>query len=229
VYRFRLGRAAGAGLDLRLRGDGYRVAVSPDGRRWFDRLDSYDPVLADQSLDLSFLAGSGEELVRLLTVSPPLDEAYLTAPAGILVAGEQRRYVSAAGDLIYRLSLPDTAICRIELLAGNGYRLECSADGRRWHGVLCATDADGGSGRLAPDAAMLRMVDVTPFLGPGGDLFLRIADLGDATAFSGRPAFVQRVTVYGALRSGEAWVQIANVARRPEPGLCLERLALRTW
>jgi len=40
VYRLDLGRATGAGLDLRLHGDGYRVAVSPDGQRWLERLDT---------------------------------------------------------------------------------------------------------------------------------------------------------------------------------------------
>jgi hypothetical protein len=229
VYRFDLGRAAGAGLDLRLRGDGYQVAVSPDGKRWFERLDTYDPVVADQSLDLSFLVGSGEELVRLLTVAPPLDEPYLVGGGGVLVAGEQRRYTASGGFCVYRLPLRDVTVCRIEVLAGNGYRIECSADGEAWRDGVCALDEAGGAGRLAPDAAMLRMLDATSCLGGRSDLFVRLTDLGDADAFSGRPAFLQRLVVYGALRSGQAWVRIANAPGVAPRSFALERLALRTW
>ncbi len=213
VYRFDTDEAVGIGLDLRLCGDGYRVEVSPDGKRWFERLDSWDREPADVSLDLSFLAGSREELLPLLTVSP--------APAA--------RTVPRAGATVYTLDLPQVTGCWLEVLAGNGYRIEISADGTTWLPGIAASDADGGSGKAEPDAAWLRLLDATPCLGRGAPLRVRISDVGEASAYGGRPAFLQRLVAYGTLRSGQTWVRLANVSTHPERSLTLAKLVLRTW
>ncbi|HSV74243.1 MAG TPA: hypothetical protein VLH79_10830 [Chthonomonadales bacterium] len=236
VRRVRLDGSRGAALDLRIRGDGYRVSVSPDGEQWFDRIDTYDPVTADQSTDISFLCGSREELVRALTVMPPADAAYLVGHAGTLAEAEQRRAAPAGDALVYRLRLPAAAaVCRLELIVGNDYRVELSRDGRRWRTVATAQDADGGSGRLPPGAAMIRMVDATAELARGRALYLRIADAGEPGRFAGQPAFVQRIAVFASFRSRVAWVRVANVPDdapghgRPPRSFTLERLTLRRW
>jgi hypothetical protein len=236
LRKVRLEGSGGAALDLRIRGDGYRVSVSPDGQTWFDRIDTYDPVPADQSTDLSFLCGSREELVRALTVTPPADADSLVGGGGSLAADERRRITPAGGSLAYRLKLPGAAaVCRLELIVGNDYRVEVSRDGNRWRTVASAQDADGGSGRLPAGAGMIRMVDATAEANGRRELYARIADAGGPERFQGKPAFVQRVAVYAAFRCDEAWVRVTNVPDdAPDHGraprsFTLERLTLRGW
>jgi hypothetical protein len=213
VYRFDTAGAIGIGLDLRLRGDGYRVEVSADGKRWFERLDTWDREPADQSLDLSFLAGSREELLALQTVAP----------------AAAARNLPRGGAAITTLELPDVTECWLELLVGNGYCIELSADGETWLPGVAATDVDGGSGQAEPDAAWIRLVEVTPALRRGSRLQVRISDVGTAGAYGGRTAFLQRLVAYGTLRSGQTWVRLSNVSTLPERSLTLEKLVLRTW
>jgi len=211
--RLHLGDAMGAALDMRIVGQGFRVEVSPDGRRWYERLDTYDPVPAEHSLDLGWLCGSREEMVKLAAVSP----------------ASGRRHATRGGSITYRLELPNTAICRIELLVGNGYIVEVSADGKAWRGVATSDDPAGGSGKLVAGAAMIRMVDATEEAARAGRVFLRIRDAGKAGAFDGRTAFLQRAVVYGALRCDHAWVRVSNVSRRPDATFTVGRMVLRTW
>lgn len=236
VRKVELEPAGGAGLDLRIRGDGYQVSVSPDGQTWFDRIDTYDPVSADQSTDLSFLCGSREELVRAIAVTPPRDAESLVGGAGLLAADQQRRSAPSGGALVYRLTLPGAAaVCRLELIMGNDYRVEVSRDGNRWRTVASAQDADGGGGRLPSGAGMIRMVDATAEAEGRQEFFLRMADGGDRERFEGQPAFMQRIAVYAAFRCREAWVRVANVSddapghNRLPRSFTLERLTLRRW
>lgn len=228
VRRIDLTGANGAALDLRIKGDGYMVEVSPDRKRWFARLDTYDPAMADQSLDLSFLCGSHEELIRLFTVAPPGDAARLVSRGSTLRPSEQRRFAPPGGALAYRLRLPNVVVCRLEMILGNGYRVDLSSDGKRWRRAASDEDPDGGSGKPAPDAAMIRMVDATPELRKSPDLYVRISDAGNTSAYEGRPAFVRRIAVYGAMKCREAWVRISPAAGSAE-SLQIERMTLRRW
>ncbi len=229
LVRLPLGDAAGAGVDLRIRGDGYRISVSPDGKQWLPRLDTYDPKPAPQSLDLSFLCGSREELVRLEGVTAPDDARLLASPGGTVAAAERRRFTARGGRLVYRIPVAGATTCRLELIVGNGYRVDVSADGRRWRTAASAQDADGGSGKLVADAGMIRMVDATPEAARSGVVYVRLRDAGAAGAFGGRTAFLQRLAVYGALRCRQAWLRVENVSARPGASFTVEGMALRRW
>ena len=229
VYRFDARGADGLGLDLRIRGDGYRVEVSPDGKQWYERLDTWDDKFADQSVDLSFLAGSRDELVRLKTIVPPNDVKLLVEGSGSVVQRNHCRYVTRGGSVIYQLNLPQVTGCWLELILGNGYRVDFSSDGKTWQPGVSSTDALGGSGKGAPDAAWIRMLDVSPCLHNGPRVFLRIADTGDASAFSGCTAFLRRLTAYGYFRSGNLWVKLSNVSALTGHSFTLERLTIRKW
>lgn len=229
VYRFDTKGAAGLGVDLRLRGDGYKVEVSPDGKQWFGRLDTWDDKFADESLDVSFLASNREELVRLKTVAPPEDGGMIDKASGSVVEREHCRYMPPGGAVTYQLDLPPaTAGCWLELMLGNGYRVDFSADGRTWHPGVAATDVMGGSGKGVADEAWIRMLDVSSCL-TKGRVWLRVSDNGDARAYSGRPAFLRRLTAYGYLRADELWVKLSNVSDRADYSFTLERLTVRKW
>jgi hypothetical protein len=229
VYRFNAKGAAGLGLDLRIKGDGYRVEVSPDGKQWFERLDTWDDKFADESLDVSFLVGSREELVRLKTVAPPNDADLLVKGSDSVVEREHCRYVARGGSVTYQLDFPQAAGCWLELMLANGYRVDFSADGKTWQPGISATDAVGGSGKGAADETWIRMLDVSSCLRTGSRVFLRISDAGDASAFSGRTAFLRRLTAYGYLRSDELWVKLSNVSARADHSFTLEKLTVRKW
>jgi hypothetical protein len=213
VYRFSLAGATDAALDMRVRGDGFRIDVSPDGKRWFERLDTKDADVAQESLDVSFLAGSREELVRLET----LDN------------GGRCRYAAPGGSVVYRLDLPNAACCLLEMLVGNGYRVDVSSDGRRWRRSVSAADPGSPSVKAGADAAVIRMLDVSDCLRSGSAVYLRVADERGRQEFAGHPAFVRRISAYGTLRSGQAWVRVSNVSARPGRSFTIERVVMRTW
>jgi hypothetical protein len=229
LVRLPLGDASGAGVDLRIRGDGYRVSVSADSKQWLQRLDTYDPKTSPQSLDLSFLCGSREELVRLQSVTAPNDARLLASPGGSVPTAERRRFAARGGSLVYRIPAAGATTCRLELIIGNGYRVDVSSDGKRWRAAASAQDADGGSGKLVADAGMIRMVDATPEAARGGVVYLRLRDAGVAGAFGGRTAFLQRLTVYGALRCRQAWLKVENTSSRAGASFTVEGMTLRRW
>lgn len=214
VYRFEVGKAAGLALDLRMQGDGYRVEVSPDGYRWIERMDTWDPVQADHSTDLSFLVGSREELVRL----DVMDQPELIQRLG---EGAHRTYP-------YDMSLVST--CYLEVMAANGYKLSLSPNGKAWREVARDTDIDGGAGKAGEDAAVLRMLDATPFIGKEGHLYFRIADRKEAAADYGhRTGLLRRTTVYAAFKSPRVFVRISNVRADAGHSFTVERVSLREW
>jgi hypothetical protein len=139
-----------------------------------------------------------------------------------------RRFVGPGGGLVYRLDLPRIALCRLEMILGNGYEVDVSSNGRTWRRAASATDPAGGSGKLAPDAAIIRMADAGDEAARGRGVYVRVSGSA-ADRFGGRPAFVQRIAVYGALRCDEAWVRISNARPSAHGSFTVERMTLRTW
>ena len=224
VYRFDLRRSQGAALDFRLRGDGYSIEVSPDAKRWLKSYESWSDVSEEKSLDASFLTGNPDELIKLATIVPPADEAFLVNQEGSQVQREHSRYLPAGGSIVYALDLHGAKECHLDLLAGNGYKLECSPDRKAWQEVLAARAID--SKRIA-DAGWLWPADVTRFLAKDGKLYARFSDTHDSRLYQGHHAFLRRLTVYGTLKSDSLWVRLANVA--PTGRFELQRIACRTW
>jgi hypothetical protein len=224
VYRFDLHRAQGAALDLRLQGDGYRIEVAPDGKRWLRSYESWSDASEEKSLDVSFLTGNPDELIKLLTIAPPGDEAFLVNQEGSQVQREHSRYLASRGSIVYALDLHGAKECHLDLLAGNGYKLECSPDRKAWTEVLASRNID--SKRMA-DAGWLWPADVTRLLAKDGKLYARFSDTGNSHLYSGHHAFLRRLTVYGTLKSDSIWVRLSNVA--PAGRFDLQRITCRTW
>jgi hypothetical protein len=224
VYRFDLRRSQGAALDFRLQGDGYRIEVSPDAKRWLKSYESWSDVSEEKSLDASFLTGSTDELIKLVTIVPPADEAFVVNQAGSQVQRGHSRYLAAGGSIVYALDLQGVKECHLDLLAGNGYRLECSSDRKAWNEVIASKAVDS---KRMPDAGWLWPADVTGFLAKDGKLYARFSDTRDSGLYQGHNAFLCRLTVYGTLKSDSVWVRLSNVA--PTGRFDLQRIACRTW
>jgi hypothetical protein len=224
LYRFDLRRAQGAALDFRLQGDGYRIEVSPDAKRWLRSYESWSDAPEEKSLDVSFLTGNPDELIKLLTIVPPADEAFLVNKEGSHLEREHSRYLSPGASIVYALDLHGARECHLDLLAGNGYKLDCSPDRKAWKEVLAASAID--SRRIA-DAAWLWPADVTSFLAKDGKLYARFSDTRDSRLYHGHNAFLRRLTVYGTLQSDSLWVKLSNVA--PAGRFTLQRIGCRTW
>jgi hypothetical protein len=224
VYRFGLHRAQGAALDFRLQGDGYRVELSPDGKRWLRSYESWSDAAEEKSLDASFLTGSPDELIKLVTIVPPADEAFLVNREGSQVQRGHSRYLSAGGSIVYALDVHGVEECHLDLLAGNGYKLECSSDRKAWKEVLAAKAIDS---KRIDDAGWLWPADVTGLLAKDGRLYARFSDTRDGRLYNGHNAFLRRLTVYGTLKSDSLWVRLSNVA--PAGRFDLQRITCRTW
>lgn len=219
IYRFDTKDAHGAALDLRIAGRGFRVDVSPDGKRWYQRLDTWSEGLSDQSLDLSFVTGSSDQLLNMMTFAPP-DDKHLVAEAGGAVVDGNCRVVPPGKSFIYKLDLPDVTECRVEILAANGYRVECSSDGKTWRKEF-ESPATG-----VPDAAWFRLLDLSPYMKQSKVVYLRFKAHSDASGYAGREAFLRRMTVYGVLKSNEAFVKLSDVSGK---GFTLHGLTFRSW
>ncbi len=226
VFRFDAAGAAGLGIDLRIKGDGFQLQVSPDGVRWFTRLDTWDPDFAEESADISFLAGSEEELAVPLDIAPPGDTAYLVNPGNSNVEREHCRYLSPGSAIVYLLRAPNTAKCWLEMMAGNGYSVDLSRDGGNWSPRVSSADPGSPSEKAGTDAAVIRMLDATPWLHRGA-LYVKVSDTGDSSRFDGKPAFLRRMTLHGIYRASRVWVRLHNVTARNS--FALERLTLRRW
>lgn len=229
VYRFDIKNSNGVGFDFRIKGDGYKVEVSPDGKQWFERLDTFDPEVANQSLDVSFLSDNREELLRMAPIVPPKDSNFLVEGNDSVVERDHCRYLKRATSIIYKFDFPQASACWLELMLGNGYQVECSSDGSAWQPAILASDVDDGSGQMKSDQAWIRMLDVSSYLKEHSSIYLRISDVENTKAFSGKTAFVRRIVPYVVFRSDELWVRISNISDKKDNVLTLERIGVRKW
>ncbi|MHB0998668.1 MAG: hypothetical protein ACYC27_05425 [Armatimonadota bacterium] len=222
VYRFDSRGAIGAGIDMELQGMGFKIDVSPDGKRWFESLDTWSDNPSSQSLDLSFLTGSRDEFVKALYITPPTDGKQLVSSKGSMIADGDRRYIAKDGELVYKLNLSGLKECRLELMLGNGYKVQCSSDGKKWNDEL-----NYGGVNEETDAAWIKMLDVTDYLKKSDTVYLRLTDSSTKTAFNGRGAFIQRIRAYGIYNSGEVFVRISNTSKKNS--FTLDNMTFRTW
>ena len=221
VYRFSTKGATGAGADLRIKGDGYRVELSPDGKRWFQRLDTWNEGFAERSVDASFLTGCRDELVKLLTITPPDDKTYLQTAGQSKIEREHCRSVAAGGSFVYKLNLRDVVDCHLEIVAGSGCKLECSPDGKAWRSELTP---DPAASAVDPDAAWVRFVDVSKYLKGNPTLYLRFS-----SDRSSKGACLRRLVAYGAIDSDSLWVRVSNVEDSVPHSFTVDQIAVRTW
>lgn len=222
TYKFRTTGSIGAAVDLRIMGDGYKVEVSPDGKHWYRRLDTWNKMMGDESIDLSFLAGNREQLLNIATINSENDSHYLATNRNSRIERGYCRYVDEDGELIYRMDLPNVKDCYLELMAGNSYRFQYSSDGEKWHNGPDSSQTNGGT-----DAAWTTMLNVSDCLKDGDTVYLRLTNNGDLSTFDRRGAFVQRISIYGTYKSGWAYIKISNT--EPRNSFSLEKIAFRTW
>lgn len=215
VYNLDMSGRAGAAVDLDIVGDGYRVDVSADGKRWYNRLDTWSEDLRKQSVDLSCFAGGRDELVRALVIAPPDDSAYLHSDVRTSVDEFQRRRISSDGSFTYKLSVPDATECRLEVMLGNGCAVSCSPDAKKWKRLIGPKDTSAN-----PEEAWIRFVDAGGSLAPDGTLYVR---------FSGNGGFVRRLAVYAAFDWDRVMVRISNVEECGPHSFSLRGAVLRTW
>lgn len=221
VYRFSTAGSAGAAIDFDIYGDSFQVELSPDGRRWYTRLDTWSEKPGKQSVDASFLTGSRDELPRLFLIRPEQDAAHLADISRAPLDGESCRRIEEGGSFTYKLDLPEVVECRLEVLASGNCRIECSNDGQTWREERGAGHIDSAG----PDnGGWLRMVDVTRYASKSGVLYLRFSNREDSAG-----AFVSRVAVLGAIKSDALFVRLSNTSRSSRHSFTLSRLTLRTW
>ncbi|MHB0998669.1 MAG: hypothetical protein ACYC27_05430 [Armatimonadota bacterium] len=223
VYKFDSSGATGAGIDIRMKGDGFRIEVSPDGKRWYERLDTWSSDSRDQSVDVSFFTGSRDQLLKTLYITPAADKSFLVNGNKSVVKNECR-YAQKDGSIVYRLDMPDAVESYLELLAGNGYVIECSSDGKTWR-----KEIDAGDYKAVADAAWFRMVDVSSYLRNGKTVFVRVSNMNDTSAYGGKNAFLRRLTAYNVLKTDNIFVRISNVYKAGDRSFDIEKITFRKW
>jgi len=224
VYRY------GAALDVRMKRGYYLVEVSPDGKHWLPRLDTWCDRPSSRSLDISFLTGSREELVRTLTITPPDDAAWLQPSSeGTEVVRQHCRTVAVNGQAVYSLSLPNVDACHLEFLVGNDYRVDLSSDGRSWTPLLNPAQITPHESDDQEDAGWLRTVDATEHVNGEDRVYVRVRDGGHPEAYGGKPAFLRRLAVYATYKTPVIHVRIGGAPCAQDPTFLAERVRVRTW
>ena len=224
-----LATASGAALDIQIGEGAYCVEVSPDGQHWIPRLDTWCDRPTTRSLDLSFLTGSSEELVRTLEIVPPEDALWLQSSIGTSVVRSHCRTVCREGSAVYRLSLPHATQCHLEFLVGNDYRVDLSSDGTDWAESLSPGQVAPAKGEDQKNAAWLRMVDASRFLNPEGTVFFRFRDGGNAVNYGNASAFLRRVAVYAAYRAPAVYLRMKPAPYARTQNFTADTVQLRVW
>lgn len=229
TQRIDLSGATGAALDVRMTRGSYVVEVSPDGERWIPRLDTWCDKPTSRSMDLSFLLGAQDELVKALELTPPNDAACIQTSAGSEISRTACRTVSPEGAVVYRLSLPKIDQCHLEFLAGNNYRIDLSSDGHSWNEALSPAQVPPRTGISQKNAAWLRMTDASQFARANNEVFIRFRNAGNDAAYEGAPAFLRRLTVYATFKTSEMQVRVKEAPYSRDKGFSAERLGVRKW
>ncbi len=229
IYKFDTAGAMGAAIDMTMSGDGYTVEVSPDGKRWYERLNTWSEKQTRHSLDISFLTGSPDELLKMSVITPEDDTAFITEQSKTTVLREYCRYVEKDGYFIYKLGLADVVECHLELIVGNSYKVQFSKDGKNWDELLNASLVKTRNDRRLPNAAWLRIVDVTQYLNRNGCIYMRFTNADDLAAYDGHGAFLRRLTVYGVFDSENIYVRLSNARYGKGSGFTLGEFSLRKW
>jgi len=130
---------------------------------------------------------------------------------------------------VYRISLPKVDQCHLEFLAGNNYRIDLSRDGHEWTEVLSPAQITPAKDDNQKNAAWLRIVDATKYVGQEGNVLVRFRNGGGDAAYGHLPAFLRRVAVYATYKSPEIHLRIKVAPFAKEQGYRAEWMRVRTW
>ncbi|ATO85562.1 hypothetical protein ACWT_6147 [Actinoplanes sp. SE50] len=125
----------------------------------------------------SVVSGNG----LALGVNTPGESAVLSN-SGSLVDGSQARYADGTTSFTYKFTLPaDTTGASVNIDIDNQFLVETSSDNSTWTKILEETrDIRDGSNRA------VRTLDLTPALGAGKTVYLRVRDSQPANGWGGR-------------------------------------------
>jgi len=221
--------AGGAALDLRVNSGSYIVEVSPDGQHWIPRLDTWCDKPTTRSVDLSFLTGSTDQLVRTLQFAPPDDAPYLQSATGSEIIRTHCRTVAPGGNVVYRLFLPRMDQCHLEFIVGNNYRIDLSSNGNDWTEALSPAQIPPAKGTNQKNAAWMRLVDATKHVSPQGEVYVRLRNAGNDDAYGNQPAFLRRLAIYGTYKTPTVHLRVKSAPYARQTGLAIDALRLRTW
>jgi hypothetical protein len=229
IYKFDITGYNGAAIDMAISGRSYTVEVSPDGNRWYERLNTWSPWPKWESIDISFLAGNTDELLNLLVVSPPDDTSLIVDQSDTVIEREHCRYIQNNGYFVYRLDLPLIIQCNLELLVANDYVVEFSKDGINWTKELSAKKHRENGHSVAADAGWLRMVDITKYINSNNQVYMRFSDGGNKILYSGKGAFLRKLTAYGIYDTNEVYVKLSNAPYSKKEGFTLQQFKFRKY
>lgn len=221
--------ATGAALDIRMERGSYLLGVSPDGEHWIPRLDTWCDQPTTRSVDLSFLLGNADELVKVLEFAPPDDTPYLQSSTGSEIVRTHSRTVAPQGSAVYRIALPKLDRCHLEFLVGNDYRIDLSPDGSTWSEVLSPAQIPPRKDFNPKSAGWLRMADATKYAGPNGVVFIRLRNSGDDAAYGDAPAFLRRITVYATYKTPEIQVRAKMAPYSKGKEFSVKSISARIW
>ncbi len=220
TYKFDILNATDALVELTLQSrSGYRVEISPDGKHWFDRADTWSEADRQIPVDLAPLCNNSDELLRILDYCPARDASAVISQRGQRIEREYYTYISDEGSCTYRFKFPGIKECFFDFLVGNGYKIELSKDGKSWTPAINAaekrvresekTDSEYLNGlALQKDAGWIASVDATPFIGNEGDVYVRFSSNHASGIYDGQDPFIRRIKAYGRYTVDNAWVRI---------------------
>jgi len=229
IYKFDVEGARGAAVDLEMEGDSYTVEVSPDGKRWYKRLNTWSEIPTRHSLDVSFLTGCADELLKMAVITPPDDEHLIVQQSNIHIERGHCRYADENGYIVYKLNLPQVSECHLEFVIGNGYRVQFSPDNKLWHKGIDVSEVELHRNQMVADAAWLRIVDITPYLNNSGNIYIKVSNSPEIESLMGRGAFLRRLTVYCIIDCDNIYVRIANAKYGRSKGFTLKKFIFRKW
>lgn len=222
LYKFNIRNATAALVELTLKSkNGYRIEISPDGKQWFERANTWSAVDRRIPVDLAPLCNNSDELLRILDCCPARDASAVVLQRGQRIEREYYTYISDEGSCTYRFKFPGIKECFFDFLVGNGYKIEFSKDGKSWTPVINAAEKQvripGETGseyfnNLAgqKDAGWIASADATPFIGDEGVVYIRFSSNHENGTYDGQDPFIRRIKAYGRYTVDDAWMRISR-------------------
>jgi hypothetical protein len=134
---------------------------------------------------------------------------------------------------VYRLVMPYVDQCQLEFLVANDYRIDLSADGAEWSEVLSPEQITPHPDDRQRNAAWLRIVDATQFIGKEGVVFVRFrhgpGGREQEDSFGGARPYLRRVAAYVTYKTPQISVRLGKAPYSRMPAAAVDSLRLRTW
>lgn len=213
VYKILSFNSNGMGMDFNIKGKGYKIDVSPDGKNFYKKYDSWSDDFISESIDVSDFCGKSDEYVLTNRLDKSNDEKYIYSQKNTSL-GEFGRKVNFGSEVIYKFDLSNQVRCFAEIILGCNNMVLLSSDGINWENVEFVNDMSGPGG-------WINLIDLDKYA--GRSVYMKV--IGKERAVGSEFFSISRISLYAVFKSEYVYVKITSTGT----GFDIKNIHIRTW